>query len=76
MSSIADELTVSALIEAALAGDGDDDQAWAAIRALHTRGDQQVFDAAFALLRSPSAKARAARRTSWASWDPGAASCA
>lgn len=50
--------TVAELMAAALTGDEEDEAAWDAIRELHQRGGDEVFDAAVELLRSSSPKRR------------------
>jgi len=58
MPPSSDDRTVSQLIAVALTGEADDVQAWDAIRRLRERGDQETWDAASVLMRSPRAKER------------------
>ncbi len=51
-------MRVDELLAVALTGDEDDDRAWDAVWKLRERGDASVFEAASALLRSPSEKER------------------
>ncbi|WP_147469262.1 HEAT repeat domain-containing protein [Corallococcus sp. AB045] len=57
-----DDRAVEALVATALQGVPESSEAWEAIRALHRRGGEAVFDAASALLRSrlPRERARGA----------------